>query len=137
MTHRQQRRINERHALALPLTGLQIGAEGNQRFLPHLHKTAVAHESRKGPVQMRVHVAQKIIFERALPRLMKTNRDRHHFAQTQLTCPDALSLPPPKQSLLPARFKLLTEVVNVTEQRYNFHTRTSLARRCWLHSLPY
>jgi hypothetical protein len=137
MTHREQGRIDKGNALALPFACLQIGTEGHQCCLPHLHKAGGTHQLRKSPAQMRSDVAQKIILTRARPRLLKANEDRPHFTYTQATRAQTLAFPIPKQALLPGGLQLLTEVVNVTEQRYNLPTRTSSVTGCWLLSPLY
>src|SRR3954466_13526451 len=63
---------------------------------------------------------------------MKADHDRHHLAQTHPRL--APSLPPPvaHQMLVPQRFKLQTEVVNVAEQGYNLHDENLLGRMVWV-----
>jgi hypothetical protein len=82
-------------------------------------------------------VAQKIVLKGAVPRLVEANRNGHDFTYAQPTLPQPLAAPAGEQPLLPRRDKLLTEVVNVAEKRYDFHTRTSSVGRCWSRSPPY
>src|SRR5689334_21298191 len=78
------------------------------------------------------HIAQEIILERTVARLMKTHYDCHHFAQTHARLAPPLTPPCAKQMLMPQRLKLQTEVVNVTEQRYNLHDENLLGRIVWV-----
>jgi hypothetical protein len=57
---------------------------------------------------------------------MKAHRDRHHFTQTQARLSPPLAPPLADQVLLSDRLKPQTEVVKITEQRYNLHNENLL-----------
>src|SRR5688572_23665382 len=137
MTHGEEGRINEGPPLASPLARLQRGAQGHQGFRHQFHKPTVTDQLRKSPPQMRGHGAQQIVLECPIARLVEGDHDGPHFAHTQATLPPPLPVPAGEYPLLPRRDKLLTEVVNVTKERYDLPTGASSVGRCWSRSPPY
>src|SRR5215470_10622644 len=81
---------------------------------------------------MGLHVTEKVIFERAIARLVETHDDGHHFAQTQACLTPSLPTPIAEKLLSPQGLKPQTEVVNVTEQGYNLHDENLLGRTVWV-----
>ena len=113
--------INNADAATASIALLEINAQREERISLQLDKTIVADQVWKLCPQLLSHLMPIELFEIALANPMKPHQDCHHFTQVQPAC--SLALSTWQQLRVQPRRHTLTEVVNLTKQRYNVHQR--------------
>jgi len=116
--------VNERDACAVTFAGVQEAAQEHHAPGQQLDKPTVADQvgKRMSPVWQDAQGVK--LFEGTNTRAVKSNGDRHHFAQAQTGVAPAFTRPRGQLGLvLPAVLEVLIKIVQFTEKACNIEAR--------------